>query len=226
MRRPRDGELIYHVGYQRANWSKNQEMVVLTQAMYQARELAMARMEEEADELGADGIIGVRLEVNRHTWGESILEFVAIGTAVYHRQGHGCRTPSGKPFTSDLSGQDFWMLLRAAIAPSALVMGNCVYHVAHQRSAAGSSSVGSNVRDAELHAGALRRARARDGAACRTRRSSTARDGRRRHRDPRALARRLGRARHRVLRRRDEPCSNRRGRAPAPAPQLVMTVNE
>ena len=44
-------------------WSKNQELDVLTQAMYQARELAMTRMEEEADALGADGIIGVRLEV-------------------------------------------------------------------------------------------------------------------------------------------------------------------
>ncbi len=38
------GSSIYHIGYQRANWSQNQEMGVLTQAMYHARELAMTRM--------------------------------------------------------------------------------------------------------------------------------------------------------------------------------------
>ena len=56
------GSSIYHIGYQQASWKQNQEMGVLTQAMYHARELAMTRMEEEADELGADGIVGVRLE--------------------------------------------------------------------------------------------------------------------------------------------------------------------
>ncbi len=51
-------------------WSQNQEMDVLSQAMYHARELAMTRMEEEADELGADGVVGVRLEVRRYEWGD------------------------------------------------------------------------------------------------------------------------------------------------------------
>ena len=64
------GSSIYHIGYQMANWSQNQEMTVLTQAMYHARELAMTRMEEEASALSADGIVGVRLEVTRHEWGE------------------------------------------------------------------------------------------------------------------------------------------------------------
>ena len=49
------GSSIYHVGYQRGQWNQNQEMDVLSQAMYHARELAMTRMEEEADQLGADG---------------------------------------------------------------------------------------------------------------------------------------------------------------------------
>src|ERR1019366_4619932 len=39
------GSSIYHIGYQWASWSQNQEMTVLTQAMYHARELAMTRME-------------------------------------------------------------------------------------------------------------------------------------------------------------------------------------
>ena len=44
----------------------------------------MARMEEEADALGADGIVGVRLTVNLHAWGSNVIEFLAIGTAVKH----------------------------------------------------------------------------------------------------------------------------------------------
>src|SRR5437879_13431406 len=58
------GSSIYHVGYQQSSWNKNQEMTVLTQAMYHARELAMNRMEEEAHALGADGSVGARLEGN------------------------------------------------------------------------------------------------------------------------------------------------------------------
>src|SRR5581483_6681199 len=40
------------------------ELVETTKALYHARELAMDRMEEECDALGADGVIGVRLTVN------------------------------------------------------------------------------------------------------------------------------------------------------------------
>ena len=54
------GSSIYHVGLQIGTWNQSREMDVLSQAMYHARELAMTRMEEEADLLGADGIVGVR----------------------------------------------------------------------------------------------------------------------------------------------------------------------
>src|SRR5437763_1118537 len=107
------GSSIYHIGYQQSSWKKSMEMSVLSQAMYEARELAMTRMEEEADQLDADGIVGVRLEVNRYAWGEHLAEFIAIGTAIRHRQGEHYRTPRNRPFTSDLSGQDFWTLLRS-----------------------------------------------------------------------------------------------------------------
>src|SRR5215469_10714017 len=139
------GSSIYHIGFQRANWSQNQEMNVLTQAMYHARELAMTRMEEEANELSADGIVGVRLEVTRHEWGEALAEFVAIGTAIRSRNGQSFRNVRGLPFTSDLSGQDFWTLLRAGYRPVGMVMGNCVYHVAHQGMGQWFSQIGRNV---------------------------------------------------------------------------------
>ncbi len=123
------GSSIFHIGNQWVSAKANCEMQQLTQALYLSRELAMARMEEEADSLGADGIVGVKLQVTQHAWGANVIEFVAIGTAVKNDQGHNWRAPNGKPFQSDLSGQDFWTLLRAGYRPLGFVMGNCVYHV-------------------------------------------------------------------------------------------------
>ncbi len=139
------GSSIYHIGFQQAMWNQSQEMTVLTQAMYHARELAMTRMEEEADQLGADGIVGVRLDIGRYEWGADLAEFIAVGTAVKHSGGELHRAPNGRPFTSDLSGQDFAKLLRAGYRPVGLVMGNCVYHVARQGMLASLRQMGRNV---------------------------------------------------------------------------------
>lgn len=146
------GTSIYHVGIQTARWTKNMELDVLSQAMYHARELAMTRMEAEADALGADGIVAVRLEIDFKDFGENLAEFVAIGTAVVADEAHRT-TPDGfrwrnnkdQPFTSDLSGQDFWTLLQAGYAPLGMVMGSCVYHIAHQRMMQKLANVGANV---------------------------------------------------------------------------------
>jgi len=152
------GSSIYHIGIQFGNWNRNQELGVLTQAMYHARELAMTRMEEEADQLGADGVVGVRLNIGRYEWGADLAEFIAIGTAVKHRGGELHRAPSGRPFTSDLSGQDFATLLRAGYRPVGLVMGNCVYHVAHQGLRAAWRQLGRN-QEMPLYTQALYEAR-------------------------------------------------------------------
>jgi uncharacterized protein YbjQ (UPF0145 family) len=127
------GSSIYHVGLQVGRWGQNQELQVLTQAMYNARELAMARMRAEADHLGADGIVGVQLKMQMYAWGQDVLEFIATGTAVRHLTGQGAhRAPDGRAFTSDLSAQDFFRLLAAGSVPVAFVLGTCVYHIAHQ----------------------------------------------------------------------------------------------
>src|ERR1700742_4621751 len=127
------GSSIYHVGLQVGKWKQNMELQVLTQAMYNARELAMARMRAEADHLAADGIVGVRLRMEMYAWGQECREFVATGTAVRHQAGQGAhRAPDGRAFTSDLSAQDFFRLLAAGGCPVAFVLGTCVYHIAHQ----------------------------------------------------------------------------------------------
>ncbi len=139
------GSSIYHIGYQQSSWNQNQEMAVLTQAMYHARELAMTRMEEEAEQLGADGVVGVRLDIGRYEWGADLAEFIAIGTAVKHRDGELHRAPNGRPFTSDLSGQAFWTLHASGYRPVGMCMGSCVYHVAHQGLRGFLRSAGRNV---------------------------------------------------------------------------------
>jgi len=145
------GSSIYHVGLQLGRWSQNQELNVLSQAMYHARELAMTRMEVEADTLGADGVVGVRLDVEMKEFGADIAEFIAVGTAVKAEPDAGgggvtnWRNNKNLPFTSDLSGQDFWTLIRAGYAPLGMVMGSCVYHIAHQGVRRAIGNIGKNV---------------------------------------------------------------------------------
>ena len=125
------GSSVYHIQPRLPAGGSNvsQELEEMTTALYHSRELAMTRLEEEADALGADGIIGVRLEVNLHAWGKQVAEFMAVGTAVKHRDGGNYRNHKNRPFTSDLSGQDFWTLLKAGYRPVGFVMGNCVYFI-------------------------------------------------------------------------------------------------
>jgi uncharacterized protein YbjQ (UPF0145 family) len=142
------GSSFFHIGIQ---WTmqpfQNYELDVLTAALYHAREYAMARMEEEAHILDADGVVGVRLEVGKHDWAEAMAEFTAVGTAIRARAADGrrFRKANGRPFTSDLSGQDFWTLLRAGCRPLELAMGNCVYHVGHRGFRQALSQMGRNM---------------------------------------------------------------------------------
>ena len=144
------GSSIYHIGLQVGRWGQNQELQVLTQAMYNARELAMSRMQAEADHLGADGIVGVQLRMQSYAWGQGVLEFIATGTAVraLGRAGTGTggahRAPDGRAFTSDLSAQDFFRLLAAGAVPVAFVLGVCVYHIAHQSAMQSLRQAGQN----------------------------------------------------------------------------------
>lgn len=139
------GTSVYHVGVQQAGWKTSQELAVLSQAMYNARELAMSRMEAEASQLGADGVLGVSLRPMNYAFFADVLEFVAVGTAVRATDaGTSYRCPDGRPFTTSLPGQDFWTLWEHGWLPRRLVLGNCVYHVAHQSLRQTLAQVGQN----------------------------------------------------------------------------------
>jgi uncharacterized protein YbjQ (UPF0145 family) len=126
------GVSVYHVGYQFMGIKQQSELPVLTEATYRARWNALSRMQAEADALGADGVVGVRLDW-RHVGEGEHLEFIAVGTAVRYAAKPGAyRRPNGQAFSSHLSGQDLATLLRSGHTPVAFVMGNCVFHVAVQ----------------------------------------------------------------------------------------------
>jgi uncharacterized protein YbjQ (UPF0145 family) len=90
----------------------------------------------------------VRLVVELKEWGNDTAEFLAVGTAVRAEQPPpgrpSWRTDADRPFTSDLSGQDFWTLVQAGYAPLGMVMGVCVYHVAHRTLGSVVSTIGQN----------------------------------------------------------------------------------
>jgi uncharacterized protein YbjQ (UPF0145 family) len=89
----------------------------MVQTLYQARHKAIERMSAECAELGGHGVVGVLLTIGSFPAGG--LEFKAIGTAV---RAPGA-VPLKRPFTSDLSGQDFAKLIVAGWVPVGLALG-------------------------------------------------------------------------------------------------------
>jgi uncharacterized protein YbjQ (UPF0145 family) len=119
------GSSIYHVGWQYAPGLISSELTVVTQAHLEARGLALGRLRQEAAALRAHGVVGVRLTTRAYEWGPGLLEFTAVGTAVRLRGA----PPAQIPFLSDLSGEDFWTLVRAGYLPKGLAMGFSAYFV-------------------------------------------------------------------------------------------------
>jgi uncharacterized protein YbjQ (UPF0145 family) len=120
------------------------EVVALSEAVRGARTLAIERMRQQAAQCNADGVVGVRLDVEHHLWrgNHQVAKFVAIGTAVAFDHDHGplelrgapsLRLANGAPFTSDLSGQDFVALLQAGFRPITVASGTCVYQLNTQQ---------------------------------------------------------------------------------------------
>ena len=113
------------------------EVTRLSSAMRDARKLAIARMRAQAAELGAEGVVDVRLEVEHHVWrgARQVAKCVAIGTAIAFddnapeslKHAPSLRLQNGHPFDSDLTASDFVTLLSAGFRPITVAMGNCVY---------------------------------------------------------------------------------------------------
>jgi uncharacterized protein YbjQ (UPF0145 family) len=124
------GSAFYHVGWilSRRPYATyySGELEVLTEAYNNARQLALGRMRQEAQLVGASAVIGVEITFRAYDWAEDIIEYTAVGTAVHIVDA----PPAPEPALTNLSGQDFWKLLHAGYWPVGLVAGNCVYYVA------------------------------------------------------------------------------------------------
>jgi uncharacterized protein YbjQ (UPF0145 family) len=76
-------------------FTQNQELPEYTQGFYEARELVMQRMTAQAAQLGATGVVGVRVNhgiqrfstgSGRYQQGGLMVTFHAVGTAIRERE--------------------------------------------------------------------------------------------------------------------------------------------
>jgi uncharacterized protein YbjQ (UPF0145 family) len=104
------------------------EVYAIAEAHRMARAQAIYRMKKEAELYGADGIVSVRIKSSKADYNSDMVEFTAIGTAV---KVHGWEPEDleNGPFTSELSGQEFWQLIHAGYRPVNVVFGICCYYV-------------------------------------------------------------------------------------------------
>src|SRR5262249_38311320 len=78
---------VYHVAHRGilsglGTIGRNVELENFTSAMYEAREIAIERMQYEAASAKAEGVVGVEIHEGSHGWQTHVIEFFAIGTAV------------------------------------------------------------------------------------------------------------------------------------------------
>lgn len=140
------GKAVYHIGLAPAKWDDNRELEYLTQALYNGRLAAESRMLDEAQQLGADGVIDITVELNRWNWAEDLADIEFRGTAVrYVGDGQLRKCPDGRPFTTAGTATALWWWFYAGYQPVRYVFGSCVYHLAHQGVRSTISRVGRNV---------------------------------------------------------------------------------
>jgi uncharacterized protein YbjQ (UPF0145 family) len=81
------------------------EISELTRLVHDAREVAIDRLKSEADELGAEDVVGVKTYIAEI--GHGLVEFMAIGTAVKKTAGVGVATPT-LPRPPSLARTSWW----------------------------------------------------------------------------------------------------------------------
>ena len=82
------------------------EVSELTKLIHDAREIAISRIKDEADALGAEDVVGVKTYIQEI--GNGLVEFMAIGTAI--RKLPGIKTQSAAlPVHAMVSEKDTWI---------------------------------------------------------------------------------------------------------------------
>jgi uncharacterized protein YbjQ (UPF0145 family) len=121
------GSSIFHVGFRGYTSWTGGELTALTLAYDRARALALSRMQAEAHQLGAHLVIDTRFLGKGYDWGEDLIEFTAVGTAV-RLDG---QPPPPLPALTLLKADELYKLHKAGYWPVAIAMGNCFFYARH-----------------------------------------------------------------------------------------------
>jgi uncharacterized protein YbjQ (UPF0145 family) len=123
------GSSVYKVGWQNYPWGSSwgsgsvSELGQLTNAWNHARQLAIGRLEQEAQLAGCHAVVDVTFGGNRHDFLDDEIEIVVNGTAV--------RLPEGgdAPVLTDLSLPDYTLLRRGGYVPVGVVASTSVFYI-------------------------------------------------------------------------------------------------
>ena len=111
-----------HGGFSYSNehriWGQNYQQPWVESAWAQGFDSAYSRMVEEAQEVGAHGVIGV-VDSTRHLADMNVTEFHILGTAVVVEE--AAPPPTGAPWTTYLAGQRLAKLVEAGYMPVSVV---------------------------------------------------------------------------------------------------------
>jgi uncharacterized protein YbjQ (UPF0145 family) len=111
------------------HWTVVCELQVLGDAWNLARRRALDRLTEEALQVGADAVVGVRLNRSDHDLGTGTIEYVVTGTAIRVPGSDGTSWPT----LTDVSVQDYWRLRSGGHEPRGLLATTSVWFASAPR---------------------------------------------------------------------------------------------
>jgi len=128
------GSSVYQVGayagampgFNMGGWMY--ELEALSGAWNEARDRAFARMALEAELLGADAVVGVRIDRGERELTEGAVECMVVGTAIRGSSG-GSPARSGATMLTELSVADYAKLHRAGVDTLGVVAWTSVFYV-------------------------------------------------------------------------------------------------
>lgn len=121
------GACLYHVGGMWNTYVSAGEITQLSHAYHEARNLALSRMAQEAQQLQCHAVVGVKLTQRTPEWGAGTLEVTATGTAV--RLAGEPLPPF--PALAMLEADELWKLHVAGYWPVGIALGNCFWFDPH-----------------------------------------------------------------------------------------------
>ncbi len=130
------GSNVEHYGF-------NAENSLLSDSLLEGYRLVLSRLEKEASDLGAHGVVGIDISYENLVGGVGVATFLATGTAVVHPGSAQLRL--SRPFLTNASGQNFERLLDLGYVPVTLALGAGAVYVQPNCLARGDFTVaGSN----------------------------------------------------------------------------------